>query len=252
MNKIFSNKKIILIILIIILTIILLLNYIKIAEISLLDFFDKHPNSKEGLFFKNEENKLALTEIAKNEDRNSIIDRAKKSDKNSKNKAKAEAKTVKNDKIESIVLISEIKDPFNPKENKEKVINEDKFLNKAYNQDLLFLEKNIIAEKLEPIDKSGVKALKQKKEIYAAENYDQKEYNKFDKNINLPFKLLGIIKNKDNSTALFLYQGQNISRKENEKIDIYKIEEINNQNISLTYQTQRRIIKLWEGEGNEE
>ncbi|MGM0500066.1 MAG: hypothetical protein ACQERL_07675, partial [Bacillota bacterium] len=135
--------------------------------------------------------------------------------------------------------------------NKENIIKEDKSFNKDYNQDLLFLEKNIIAEKLEPIDKSGVEALKPKKETDAAENSDQKEYNKFDKSIKLPFKLLGIIKNKDNSAALFLYQGQNISRKENETIDIFKIEEINNKNISLTYQNQRRVIKLWEEEGNE-
>lgn len=241
MKKIFSNKKMILIILIIILTIILLSNYIKTAEISLFDFFAKEPNSKESLFFKNE-------------DKANIIDRANKSDTALKNEAKAE---VKKDKVESIALISEIKDPFNPKrntenkKNKENIIKEDKSFNKDYNQDLLFLEKNIIAEKLEPIDKSGVEALKPKKETDAAENSDQKEYNKFDKSIKLPFELLGIIKNKDNSTALFLYKGQNISRKENETIDIFKIEEINNKNISLTYQNQRRVIKLWEEEGNE-
>ena len=252
MKKIFSNKKMILMILIIILTIILLSNYIKTAEISLFKFFDKQTNSKESLFFKNQENKSALTEKAKNEDKdnnNKDNDNDKDKDKNNdKNNDKDKnnkntAKVYKNDKIESIALISEIKDPFNQKDNQS--------LNKSYSQDLLFLEKNIIAEKLDHPAKSGAEVLKKNDKNAAEKNFVQKENDKLNKNIELPFKLLGIIKSKDNSAALFLYQGQNISRKEDEKIDRFKIEEINNKNISLTYQNKSRIIKLWEEEGNE-
>jgi len=232
MKKIFSNKKIILMILIIILTIILLSNYIKTAEISLFKLFDKQTNSKDSLFFKNQENKSALTEKAKNENKDN-------KDKNNKDTARV----YKKDKIERIALISEIKDPFNQKDNQS--------LNKSYSQDLLFLEKNIIAEKLDHPDKSGAEVLKKNDKNAAEKNLVQKENDKLNKNIELPFKLLGIIKSKDNSAALFLYQGQNISRKEDEKIDRFKIEEINNKNISLTYQNKSRIIKLWEEEGNE-
>ncbi|CCU79351.1 hypothetical protein HSACCH_01260 [Halanaerobium saccharolyticum subsp. saccharolyticum DSM 6643] len=241
-NKIFSNKKLILILLIIILTIVLLSNYIKTAEISLFELFNKDEALAESLFFKEEQNKSAAVKKAKNDAET--------------NKAETKEVAIKNvnkeAKIESIALISEIKDPFNQKENTENIIQDNKSFNKNTKQDLLFLEKNIIAENLKSLDKGSAQVLKQNQKAGADKDHELKETNnKLKQNIKLPFKLLGIIKNKDNSAALFRYQGKNVLKKENEQIDIYKIKEINNKEISLIYQNEIRIIKLWEEGANE-
>ena len=241
-NTTFSNKKMILILLIIILTIVLLSNYIKTAELSLFELFNKDEAPAESLFFKEEQSKAAASKTAKNDAET--------------NKAETKEVAIKNvnkeAKIESIALISEIKDPFNQNENTENIIQENKSFNQNTKQDLLFLEKNIIAEKLKPLNKGSAQVLKQNKNAEADKNYELKETNnKLKQNIRLPFKLLGIIKNKENSAALFLYQGKNVLKKENEQIDIYKIKEINNKEISLIYQNEIRIIKLWEEGANE-
>ncbi len=254
MKKKISNKKMILIILLIILTIILLSNYIKTAEISLFDFFNKKEKTENSLLFKEEQNESELSKINKKEAEadkiKKINEKVNEVDTVNKINKTAEAK------IESIALISEIKDPFNQKENKikkENIIKEDQFSNKSSTQNLLFLEKDIITEKLKPLDKSSAQFLEKAGKNEENKSSDLKEKNnKFIQNIELPFKLLGIIKNNENSRALFLYQGKNIIKKENEKIDIFRIIKINNKEISITYQNKLRIVKLFKEGRNEE
>lgn len=228
MKKIFSNKKIILIILIIILAIIFSSNYLKTENIRLPDYFNKQEKIETEQFYEDEAKTTAQDQKA------------------------LAAVNNKEDKIESIALISQIKDPFKQKEsekkeNKKNNIAKDEFLNEDFNQDLLFLEENIIADKLQLSDNKDLKNHNQKKEVKSDKNNKVNEGNKeLDLNIKLPFKLMGIVKNKNNSAALFLYQGKNILKKENEKIDLFQIKEINNKNIILTYQNKIRVIKLWE------
>jgi len=69
--------------------------------------------------------------------------------------------------------------------------------------------------------------------------------------IKLPFKLLGIIKNENSASALFLYQGKNILKQEKDKIDIFKIEAIKKQEITISYQNETIKISLWKEEVNE-
>ena len=112
-------------------------------------------------------------------------------------------------------------------------------------KDLIYLEKNIIADNTAA--KSKIKAETKSENITKTKIKAEKSIKEF----RLPFKLLGIIKNADNSSALFLYQGQNILKKEKEKIDIFKVEEINNKNLIISCQDQRRKIHLWEEKNNE-
>jgi hypothetical protein len=234
MKELLKNKKLILIILSLILLLILYSNYIKTREIELgilaeETFQQESPTKKKEIL-----------------------------------KTKKEAEN----KIESIALIKEIKDPFQkdaPKNENETASAEKtaktKQLKINKKDELIYLEKNIIAEEI--IDKrekspgSNKAQPELSKESAALVNkertFNSKEaaLNQKLKNIRLPFKLLGIIKNKSNSSALFLYQGQHILKEEKERIDIFKIEEINNKNIILSYQNQKKSLHLWEGEINE-
>ena len=221
MKNILKNKKLLLLILSVFLLLILFSNYLKTVGLT--------------------ENKLK---------KEKIIEKAAPVD-----KTKIEPKIKDEEKqkeIESIALVKEIKDPFRAEiESKEdfKKKREDlsaaKKIKLKTEKDLIYLEKNIIADNTAA--KSKIKAETKSENITKTKIKAEKSIKEF----RLPFKLLGIIKNADNSSALFLYQGQNILKKEKEKIDIFKVEEINNKNLIISCQDQRRKIHLWEEKNNE-
>ncbi len=234
MKEILKNKKLILITLSLVLLLILFSAYIKTREIELAILAEEN--------FQKE----APT----------------------KKKEKLKTKKEAENKIESIALIKEIKDPFqkDAQKNKNEAISAEKTaatkqlkINKK--NKLIYLEKNIIAENLfdksekspgsnkaQPeLSKESAALVSKERTVNSQKDAVQKQLQ----NIRLPFKLLGIIKNKSNSSALFLYQGQHILKKEKEKIDIFEIETINNKNIILSYQNLKRSLHLWEGDINE-
>jgi len=221
MKEILKNKKLILIILSLVLLFILFSAYIKTRETDLAILAEEN--------FQQE----APT----------------------KKKEKLKTKEEAENKIESIALIKEIKDPFqkDAQKNKNEASSAEKTvktkqlkINKK--NELIYLEKNIIAEKI--IDKRKLSPGSNDSKFELTKNSAAPVKQQF-KNIRLPFKLLGIIKNKSNSSALFLYQGKHILKKEKDKIDIFEIDKINNKNIILSYQNQKRSLHLWEGEINE-
>lgn len=226
MDKIFKNKKIILLILSLILLFILTSNYIKTTEVEL-DLISEQENkvNKKELLIKPQKQEL---------------------------KVKKEQ-----EKIESIALIKEIKDPFQLEEKHNKkaeentaVFDKAKALKINTKKDLLYLEKNIIAENI--IDENpnmDISAAKKKKSVKTKKSAESNEQAL--KKIRLNFELLGIIRNKSNSAALFLYQGQNVLKKENEKIDMFKIEKITNKSVIISYQNYKRKLHLWEEKNNE-
>lgn len=246
MIKILKSKKNILIILSLILFLILFFNYLKTIETT--------------------DHKLSEEKIISNK---GPVDQKKidQKDKKDKKEKEIEEKEIEEKEIESIALIKEIKDPFRAeaalKDKAEKVeenLSASKKINLNSKNDLIYLEKNIIADNL--IDKTHNSGsandsklnLKQKSaaaEKQAANNTNEAAVNKNLKNIRLPFKLLGIIKNRDKSSALFFYQGKNLLKKEKEKIDIFKIEKINNKDLIISYQNQRKKLHLWEEKNNE-
>lgn len=226
MKKIVLNKKIILIVLTVILLVILVSNYIKTADHSLLELFNKDKSSAEELLFNEKENEIQSQEI--------------------ENRAE-------NEEIESIALISEIKDPFAAAAQAE--MSTDQIDLNAKNQqgkELIFLENNIIAEELKLKNKSAAELFQKENEI-DSEKIDsaEKKPEEFLEKIKLPFELLGIIKNQNSASALFLYQGENILKQEKDNIDIFKIESIKKQEIIISYQNERLKINLWKEEENE-
>jgi len=242
MKKIVLNKKIILIILTVILLLIIISNYIKTAGISFLELFNEVESPSDELFFNTK----------KIEDKNKIVNdeqkiKSKKAEKNTK--SNVEVKTEK-EESENIVLISEIKDPFAVKAQKKSTSEQPVLIsdnNKS--KKLVYLENNIIAESLEIKNKNKADLAENKK--IESEKKKRKKDGQFIKKINLPFELLGIIKNETNAAALFLYQGQNVLKKEKDKIDIFKIENIKNKEINISYQNEIIKIYLWKGETNE-
>lgn len=225
MKNILKNKKLLLLILSIFLILILFSNYLKTVGLT--------------------ENKLKKEKII---EKAAPVDRAKIEPKIKDQEKQKE--------IESTALIKEIRDPFRAEiESKEdsKKEREDlaaaKKIKLKTGKDLIYLEKNIIADNTAA--ESKIKADITAKTKYENTTKTKIKAEKSIKDFRLPFKLLGIIKNADNSSALFLYQGQSILKKEKEKIDIFKIEEINNKNLIISCQDQRRKIHLWEEKNNE-
>lgn len=225
MKNILKNKKLILLILSVFLILILFSNYLKTVGLT--------------------ENKLKKEKII---EKAAPVDRAKIEPKIKDQEKQKE--------IESTALIKEIRDPFRTEiESKEDSKKEREDLAAAKKikfktgKDLIYLEKNIIADytAAESKIKADITAKTKSENITKTKIKAEKSIKDF----RLPFKLLGIIKNADNSSALFLYQGQSILKKEKEKIDIFKIEEINNKNLIISCQDQRRKIHLWEEKNNE-
>lgn len=220
MKKVYFTKKIVLIILTVILLLLLLSNYIKTTDKNTTNIFkDREKSLDEKLFSEKDDHKAS-----KNKAHDLL-------DKNSNKKEKQ--------KIENIALIEELKDPFelNEKTTAKTTANENQLLS---NQQLYSNSENnakIEKNKVLNLDKSE-----------SEENNKSSAEPKFLNNIQFPFELLGIIKNKNNSSALFLYQGKNVLKEETDEIDIFKIEKINKKEIILSFKDQKTRLHLWEAE----
>lgn len=251
MHKNKKRKKLLLVFLLVSIGLILFSSYIKTTEVEFSSIFGQKKESKQNELFFETEKKIKKEEMKQTED----ID----------NKNNSAANRKKKTKIESITLIKEIKDPFKTaqmisetaeEKDKKKLENE---MNKT--EELIFLEKNITAENLIPQTKNSKKMTESEKQALnklappVPEDKEKEEIMTTSsqrlENIRLPFKLLGIIKNKTSSSALFLYQNQTLLKKEKENIDVFRIEKINNNNLTISYQKEERIIYLWKEKNNE-
>lgn len=216
MKKVYFTKKIVLIILTVILLLLLLSNYIKTTDKNTTNIFkDREKSLDEKLFSEKDDHKAS-----KNKAHDLL-------DKNSNKKEKQ--------KIENIALIEELKDPFAANEkataNGNQLLSNQQLYSNSENNDKI--EKNKVLN----LDKSE-----------SEENNKSSAEPKFSNNIQFPFELLGIIKNKNNSSALFLYQGKNVLKEETDEIDIFKIEKINKKEIILSFKDQKTRLHLWEAE----
>lgn len=242
MKKITLNKKTYLITAAAVFLILIISIYLKTTATNPVQIFNEADQSAA---------EVLLTE--KNKEDETAAEAEKKSLKKNQNSVKKEAE------IENIALVEEIKDPFTAA-RKQKETKLPQVSNKSSkNQDLILLEKNIIAESLiaaenhaDQKNEAEADTVQIKKETAADEKESggaaaESNLN----NIKLPFKLLGIIKNRSSASALFLYQGQNIIKKEKDKIDLFQIKKINKKEIVLTYQKEELKLQLWEVEENE-
>jgi|GEM_PF-1145589 len=253
MKKIIKNKKLLLIFLTAILLLILFSNYIKTNEIELKTLFDQE--NKAG------KKELLLEADKKVNDQESAADQIIAAEVSTGNKNENKVKTKE---IEKIALVKEIKDPFQAKVEQtskagnfeEKSAIADK-LKIDLKEDLIYLERNIISENISSSSQKSEEIMQSKIKSGAESELKENSKNESAKNrkslqnIKLPFKLMGIIKNKDNSSALFFYRGQTLLKREEEKIDIFKIEKINNKNLLISYQEKERRLNLWEEKSNE-
>ncbi|MGP3779633.1 hypothetical protein ACTWKD_12520 [Halanaerobium saccharolyticum] len=242
MEKLLKNKKIILL-----LTVLLLLvvfsAYIKTSEVKLTEIHQKPEEAEAELLFKGE----------KASEKNEKVVRKEETVEESR-----EAKAA----VSKIALISEIKDPFKGDSDsssgqKEAAAEGKEQKKNIYPAELIDLEKNIIARDL--IKKTARdNKLQQKnpkdselKPDQSSENQAAAENKLNIDRLQLPFKLLGIIRQNNNSAVLFLYQGQTVVKSENDKIGQFTIKEIQNKEIIISYQQAERVIKLWEDGKNE-
>lgn len=251
-----KNKKILLLILTIILFLTIFINFLRFKELNSESFVTDNAKT-EDLFFKAKKDKIAAAENLKTTVDNELLQSSKNNLKNNK-LAKEEA-------VKRIALISEIKDPFKKEERlnykldsqrneSEKLLKKEAAakIDRTQNEQLLLLEKSVFN------NNSQAKKLKKSRDIEEKVNNDKDDYLKNRelkneaeqleniKNINLPFKMLGIIKNKNKAAVLFLYKGKKIVKREGDKIDLFQIDKINNKKIVLNYKDQKRILKLWE------
>lgn len=252
MNKKEKKKKLFLVFLLVVMGLILFSSYIKTTELELSSIFGHKKISKQKELLFETEKEIIKEEIAQKENIN-------------ENKNDLSANLEEKAKVETITLTKEVKDPFKiaknvndlpKKKDKNKIENK---INET--EELMFLEKNITAENLiYPTQNSERMIVSEKKapnelSLPAPENRNKEKIIKTDRqsleNIKLPFRLVGIIKNKTSSSALFLYQNQTLLKKENENIDVFKIEKINNNNLIISYQNEERIIDLWKEKYNE-
>ena len=243
MKKFNINKKLILFLLIILLGITIFFSYMKISGVNTKEFIYEEEKN-----FENNSNELKDNSVLKLNHKN-----REKNSKKSKNEEK---------EIINIASIDEIKNPFKEKKIKktdnklEKNKKENINYNRANNSQILYLEKNLIEKDFLNNNSLNLKDKKSNKnDKLKREKTETKAQQKVIKkntvknnilNTKLPFKLLGIIKNKNNSTALVYYQGKRMLIKENEFLNKLLIEEINNQSIIISYNEEKRKIKLWE------
>jgi len=241
MEKLLKNKKIILL-----LTVLLLLvvfsAYIKTSESKLTEIYQKPEETEAELLFKGEEASEKNEKPVRKEE---TVEESR------------EAKAA----VSKIALISEIKDPFKGDSDsssggKEAAAEGKEQRKNIYPAELIDLEKNIIASDLIKNTATDNK-LQQKNPKDSKLKPDQNSENQAAENklnidrLQLPFKLLGIIRQNNNSAVLFLYQGQTVVKSENDKIGQFTIKEIQNKEIIISYQQAERVIKLWEDGKNE-
>jgi hypothetical protein len=246
-----KKKKLLLVFLLVVMGLILFSGYIKTTEIELSSIFGHKKISKQKELLFETEKEIKKEDMAQKQNIN-------------KNKNDLSANLKEKTKIETITLTKEIKDPFKIAKSVNN-LPEEKDKNKIENkinetEELMFLEKNIAADLIYPTQNSEKITESEKKvpnelSLPVSENRNKEKIMKTDRqsleNIKLSFKLVGIIKNKTSSSALFLYQNQTLLKKENENIDVFKIEKINNNNLIISYQNEERIIDLWKEKYNE-
>ncbi|SIQ11572.1 hypothetical protein [Halanaerobium kushneri] len=241
MKKILINKKMILFLAVGLLLIVFLI-WTQFFGVEISDIYDQPDKFKNDKIFaeKSKQKKIVKTENEVSKEKINEV------------KNETQLKT----KIKEIALISEIKDPFksvnssqNSKKRALKSINKPDQLSESnnkenYNPKLIDLEKNIIADDLNNHSSKDNKL--------QVKNNNSNEAKKINiERVKLPFKLLGIIRKGTKSTALFLYRGQTVTKKENDKIGRFTIKKINNNKLTISYQKAERMINLWEVEGNE-
>ncbi|PUU89785.1 MULTISPECIES: hypothetical protein [Halanaerobium] len=240
MKRILKNKKIILL-LTVLLLLVIFSAYIKTSEVKLTEIYQKPEETEAEFFLKGE----------KASEKNEKIVRKEETVEDSR-----EAKVA----VSKIALISEIKDPFKADSDSssgQKAAAEKEQRKNIYPAELIDLEKNVIASDLikntardnklqqENPKESELKPEQNSVNQVAAEN----KLNIAQ--LQLPFKLLGIIRQNNNSAVLFRYQGQAVVKSENDKIGQFTIKEIQNKEIIIGYQQAERVIKLWEDGKNE-
>lgn len=208
MKKLKINKKIILIILTLILIISISFNYIRLKGKRTNDLLETE--SENHFVEKSKRQKVSATNL-----------KIKSENLEVKNNSKSEVP------VEKLATIEEIKNPF--KIDKKFASQSLDKTNKNNSDELVSLEKNIIQKvKNDKLNESNDLSLKMKKKP------------------NLDFKLIGIIKNKKQAAALFLYQGQTILKKEEEEIGSFQIKNINKKEVILNYHEQEIKLNLWE------
>ncbi|MFW5736087.1 MAG: hypothetical protein ACOCXB_01890 [Halanaerobium sp.] len=221
-------------------------------------------------YLKSSDFKLSELYQTPEQSENELVFNQEEKESNQKNQKAVDIEKNKVDsknEIKELALISEIKDPFkadlesssrkNPKKKERAKLENEKIKKKIESdQKLLFLEKNIIAEKL--LKNKTAEIDLQTAETAADDSIKNKKREKSQPkkrdNLKMPglsFKLMGIIKNKDCSSALFLYQGQTIIKKEKDSIGGFLIKEIKNKEIIISYQQAEQTVYLWEDKKNE-
>lgn len=211
MKKLKINKKIVLIILTLVLIISISFNYVKLKGKKSTNLLEKENENQLKVQSQNKEVAAANLKI-------------KNKNLNLKSNSKAEIP------VEKLATIKEIKDPFKIDKNNQNSANQDADSTNPINPDeLLSLEKNIIQQ---------VKTKNPNKSDNLSPSIED--------NLKLDFKLLGIIKNKKQAAALFLYQGKTILKKEKDKISSFEIKNINKKEVILFYQEKEIKLNLWE------
>lgn len=260
MKKKLDLKQVTLIILIILLLIILVFNYLNKVKSNSNSNFNKEQVGVENPELLPEKIKLNqndnLGDLSSKKDSKKQTLNKNKNLKKIKKEIQVKTQKTNSTKDKSIseknLKISEAKNPFKNKNSSKDLKNSYKF-----NQTLL-LEKDLstknnfdleglVIEREENLKKQAQKDLKAVDlELEDKTDADIKTEKEIFKELKLPFELLGIIKNKNNSAALILYQGKKVLKKESEMIDIFMIEKIFNKSLIISYQNQQKKLKLWE------
>lgn len=242
-------KKVFLLILIILLLLILIFNFFNTSSFKINNFFKKDEGqagikSDSQLIAQADDQIINNDNENINKEKNNIIN--EKLDQNNLKNKKINIEKKTDQKNTKIIKIEDIKDPFQTKTASNS------FKNNLNPNKALLLEKDLniggnltgeglIIEKEINLKENKKSKLKKEKEN---EIEDKERLN----NLNLPFELLGIIKNKNNSAVILSYKNQNIIKNEKEKIDIFLIEKILNKSLIIKYKKQKREVKLWEAQ----
>lgn len=233
-------KKIALLILVLLLLFILFSNYLKSSE------------TKSSSVLPPSEAEKKLPELSK-----------KKENTKNKTQAESEAITAKKKKKDEYFkaeekVIDSVMDPFKAEKNLKNIKNNDDlnrsiFLEGDLNPtadlrgDGLIIEKENTLKSAEKNQNESEKNVKKNEEIKLKTKTvpAEKEKTKRLQNLKLPFELIGIIKNQNNSAVIILYQGRKIIKKEKERIDLFLIEKIKNKSLIISYKKEKKEIKLW-------
>ena len=233
LNK-FLSKKIVLFLLLTILILISFSNYIKTNDNLLQLFLKEEKEIKED----SEEIFMAQENIEKDAKKKTII-----KEQPSKNNAE---KNIKELPLK-IASIEEIKDPFyNEKnENNQNRKIEYNFLDLKPEASLRVLEKEITAVKA-VADQKNKSSIEREDYPNEADNNKNKTALVIDlKKIELPFTLIGIVKNSNYKAALFSYQGKSVMKKEMEIINSFLIKKIESKSVIISFEGQELELKLW-------